>query len=142
MKSIFLIFFLTIELFSFEAIFEDVYKKEVFLNKNAFSLQTSETIENIPFKYFKTENGYIVLGEDEVDEWIRNSAILPLDTYIQETKVGIVNKDKIRNNIIKKVNKHYKNCKLSTIEFLTYPKELYLKPSNLEFKTKIILECK
>jgi hypothetical protein len=141
-KLILLISIFSISLLSFEVKFEDKYQKTVSISTNAFSLQSDEVIENIPFKYFKIDNKYIVIGDNEVDEWIRNSASLPLDTYIKEIKVGLLDINKLRVKIINRLNKNYEKCNLSKINFLDSPKEVYLKPETIEIKTKVILECR
>ena len=141
MRILVLISIFIISLFSFEVKFEDSYQKNINPSLNAFLLETSNTIKNIPFKYFRVDSGYVVIGDDNVDEWLRNTATLPIDTYIKPIKVAIVDMDKIRVRIINKLNKNYEKCSLSKIEFLNSPKELYLKAKTINIKTKVTLEC-
>ncbi len=132
---------ITSYLFSFQVQFQEQYQKILSLSTHAFSLESNKTITDIPFKYFKVKNRYILIG-DGIDEWIRNTAYLPQDTKIKEIKVNLLNVDKLRINIINKLNKNYKNCSLKKIDFLNSPKKIYLKPTIIKINTKVTLECK
>jgi len=140
----FILIFLFIPLFAFEVEFTKIYKKYVIPKTNAIEIITKAPNLTFPFKYFKTKNGYILIGDmDEINMWLNDNFYAPDDAKFKNIKIAIIDMDKIQYKIIQKIKKTYKKCNIKQILFLTPDEEkIILKPTYLDFKYKIILDCK
>ncbi|MEO1924022.1 MAG: hypothetical protein ABGX25_05870 [Nautiliaceae bacterium] len=144
MKKLLAFFLLSNLLFSFEVEFTKVYKKYILPNKEAIEIITSKNNLTFPFKYIKTENGYILIGNiDDIDLWLRNYFYAPQDAKFKKLKIAVVDMDEIQYKIINKIKRTYKGCSLKKLIFLTPDEEkIITKPTYVETNYKIILECK
>jgi len=139
---IFLIFFTNI--FAFEVEFTKVYKQYIVPKKDAVLIKTSQKELTFPFKFFKVDNGYILVGNiDNINYWLENDFYAPDDAEFKNIKVAIIDYDRIQYRIIKKIKNTYKSCEIKQIIFLS-PDEtkIITQPTEIEDKYKIILECK
>ncbi len=143
MKKIILLPF-TVLLFGFKVEFIKKYKEYIIPDKEAIEILTSKKDLNFPFKYIKTENGYILIGNiDSVDLWLRNNFYAPKDAKFKKLKIAVIDMDKIQYKVIRKIKKIYKGCFLKKLIFLTPDEQKILtKPSYIETDYKIILECR
>jgi len=142
LKKIFLL--LPILLFAFEVEFTKIYKEYIVPNKEAILIETKKNDLTFPFKFYKTKDGYILIGDiDNINNWLENEFYAPDDAKFKTIKIAIVDMDKIQYKIIQKVKKIYKSCKLKKLIFLTPDEEkIFTRPTTVIEKFKIILECK
>ena len=142
MKKI--IIFLPILIFAFKVEFTKIYKEYIVPNKDAILIETKKNDLTFPFKFFKTKNGYILIGDiDNINNWLENEFYAPDDAKFKTIKIAIVDMDKIQYKVIQKVKKIYKSCKLEKLIFLTPDEEkIFTRPTTVIEKFKIILECK
>jgi len=141
-KLLFLL--LAIKLFAFDVVFTKVYKQYVVPKKEAILIQTHDDTLTFPFKYFRVQNGYILVGDiDQINMWLDNEFYAPEDAKFKNIKIAVVDSDKIQYKIINKLKKTYKNCKIKEVIFLT-PDEtkIITKPQTIVEKYKIVLDCK
>jgi len=131
-------------LLAFQVEFTKVYKEYVIPNKDAILIQTKQNNLTFPFKYYKTPNGYILIGDiREINYWLENEFYAPSDAKFKEIKVAIVDMDKIQYKIIKKIKNTYKNCEIKKVIFLSPDeKKIITKPQEITTKFKVILDCK
>jgi len=144
MKKLFLILIFSSFLFSFEVEFTKIYKEYVIPKKEAILIETKDNHLTFPFKFIKVPNGYILIGDiDEINMWLENDFYAPDDAKFKTIKIAIVDMDKIQYKVIKKIKRVYKGCELKKLIFLT-PDEVKIitKPTYVETKYKIILDCK
>jgi len=139
MRYLYLIF-LTTFLLGFEVTFTEKDKISIFLDKKAILLKTKTPIKIDYSPKIYTEKGILLLNYDNADEFVRNS--LYFNGQIKDIKIGILDIDKIRNRIIKKIEKKYQKCNIKKIIFLNSYKKVYFKPTFLDIKSKVILDCK
>ncbi len=141
MKKI--IIFFAIALFAFEVEFIKIYKKYIIPNQEAIFIQTKKNDLTFPFKYIKTKNGYILIGDiNEINTWLENEFYAPNNTTFKEIKIAIIDMDKIQYEIIQKIKNIYKTCKIKKFIFLTPDEEkIITKPTYIKEKFKIILDC-
>ena len=142
MKKLFLFFPLL--LLAFEVEFTKIYTKYVIPNKNAILIKTKENDLSFPFKFIKTEKGYILIGDlDQINMWLNNDFYAPDDAKFKNIKIAIIDKDKLQYNIIQKLKSTYKNCIIKKIIFLSPDEEkIITKPTTIKEKYKIFLDCK
>ncbi len=140
----FILIFLFIPLFAFEVEFTKIYKKYVIPKTNAIEIITKAHNLTFPFKYIKTQIGYILFGDmDKINMWLNDNFYAPDDAKFKNIKIAIIDMDKIQYTIIQKIKKTYKKCTIKKVIFLTPDIEkIILKPTYIESKYKIILECK
>jgi len=143
MKKVFIIL-IFIKLFAFEVEFTKIYKKYVIPKTDAIEIITKANNLTFPFKYFKVKNGYILIGDmDEINMWLNDNFYAPDDAKFKNIKIAIIDMDKIQYAIIQKIKTIYKKCTIKKVIFLTPDIEkIILKPTYIESKYKIILECK
>jgi len=139
-----IIIFLPILIFAFKVEFTKIYKEYIVPNKDAILIETKKNDLTFPFKFFKTKNGYILIGDiDNINNWLENEFYAPDDAKFKTIKIAIVDMDKIQYKVIQKVKKIYKSCKLEKLIFLTPDEEkIFTRPTTVIEKFKIILECK
>ncbi len=148
MKNHKLIFIILISLFNllfgFEVEFTKVYTQYIVPKKEAVFIQTKADNLTFPFKYIKTKNGYILIGNiNQINMWLNNDFYAPDDAQFKNIKISVINSDKLQYRIIKKISQTYKKCKIKQMIFLS-PDEnkIITKPTFLKEKYKIILNCK
>ncbi|MEO1927721.1 MAG: hypothetical protein ABGX26_03430 [Nautiliaceae bacterium] len=142
MKKLFLFFpFL---LLAFEVEFTKIYTKYVIPDKNAILIETKKNNLSFPFKFIKTEKGYILIGDlEQINMWLNNDFYAPDDAKFKNIKIAVVDKYEIQYNIIQKLKSTYKNCSIKKIIFLSPDEEkIITKPTNIKEKYKILLDCK
>jgi len=137
MKYLILFFFSS--LFCFEVEFYDVQNIDIFPLKKVILLKTNKPIFLNYNHIIRTKKGVLLLNYEKADEFVRND--LYFNGEIQDIKIGILDIDKIRNQIIIRLNKYYKNCEIKKIIFLGNYKKIYFKPTFLKIKSKVILDC-
>jgi len=136
----YLIIFLVTFSFGFEVFFDDYYQKTIFPDKKAILLETKKPLQIDYSPKIYTKKGIVLLDYDQADQFVRND--LYFDGNIKDIKVGILNLDEVRNNIIKRLNHYYKNCRLKKLEFKDkIEKKVFFKPTTILIDTKVILEC-
>jgi len=141
-EKLLLILFLTIPLFAFEVEFTKIYKKYVIPKTQAILIKTKANI-SFPFKFYKVKDGYILIENRDVDNYLNNEFYAPDDAKFINIKIASIDMDKIQYEIIKKIKKTYKSCNIKKLIFLTPDEEkIILKPVTIKEKYKIILECK
>jgi len=142
-KKLIFIFIFSV-LSAFEVEFTKIYKEYIIPKNEAVLIQTKSQNLTFPFKYYKTKNGYILIGDiNEINMWLENNFYAPEDAKFKNIKIAIVDMDKIQNKIIKKIKKVYKKCKIKKLIFLTPDEEkIIFKPTYIEERYKIILDCK
>ena len=130
--------------FSFDVEFIKIYKKYVVPKKEAILIQTHVNNLTFPFKFYKIKDGYILIGDlDKINMWLDNNFYAPDDAKFKTIKITIVDMDKFQYEVIRKVKRIYKECKLKKLIFLTPDEEkIITKPTYVETKYKIILKCK
>jgi len=127
-------------LFGFDVFFDDYYQKTIFPDKKAILLETKKPIKVDYSPKIYTKNGIILLNYDNADQFVRND--LYFDGNIKDVKVGILNLDKIRSEIINRLNHHYKNCRLKKIIFKDHTKKrVFFNPTTIVIHTQIVLDC-
>jgi hypothetical protein len=138
----FLLFFTFLN--AFEVEFTKIYKEYVVPKKEAVLIETKADDLSFPFKFIKTHNGYILLGDiDEINMWLENNFYAPEDAKFKTVKIAIVDMDKIQYKVINKIKKIYKKCNIKKVIFLTPDEEkIIFKPQYIQTKYKIILNCK
>jgi len=94
-------------LFGFDVFFDDYYQKTIFPDKKAILLETKKPIQINYSPKIYTKKGIVLLNYDSADQFVRND--LYFNGNIKDIKIGILNIDKIRNKIISRLNKYYKN---------------------------------
>lgn len=137
-----LLLLIPIFIFAFEVEFTKIYKEFIIPKTPAILIQTKAPL-TFPFKYFKVKNGYILVGDiDEINNYLDNDFYAPDDAKFKDIKVAIIDTDKIQYKIIQKIQKTYKNCKIKSLIFLSPDEEkIITKPTEIEEKYKVILEC-
>jgi hypothetical protein len=142
-KLLILIFAISLA-FSFDVEFIKIYKKYVVPKKEAILIQTHVNNLTFPFKFYKVKDGYILIGDiDQINMWLDNDFYAPDDAKFKTIKIAIVDMDKFQYEVIRKVKRVYKGCKLKKLIFLTPDEEkIITKPTYVETKYKIILKCK
>jgi len=137
----YLILFITSFLFAFEVEFIQTKQINIFPDKDAILLVTKKPIQIDYEPKFYTKKGIVLLDYDKADQFVRND--LYFDGEVKNVKISTLDIDRIRNEMILKLNKYYKNCKLKKILFDDSTiQKIYFKPTNLSLKANIILECK
>jgi hypothetical protein len=144
MKKIFFFLMVFSLLYSFEVVFTKVYKKYIVPNQPAILIKTKAENLSFPFQYIKTKNGYILIGDiNQINLWLENDFYAPSDATFKTIKIAKVDMDKIQEEIIEKVKNTYKKCTIKSLIFLTPDEErIITKPTYIEEKYKIILDCK
>ena len=142
--KIILIFLFISNLNAFEVEFTKVYKKYIVPNQEAVFIQTKNQNLTFPFKYIKTKNGYILIGNtDKINMWLDNEFYAPEDSKFKIIKIAIIDIDKIQYKLINKIKSEYKKCKIKKLFFLSPDDEkIIFQPKIINTKYKIILECK
>jgi len=141
-KLLGLLLLITIPLFAFEVEFTKIYKKYIIPKTPAILIKTKENL-SFPFKFYKVKDGYILIENRDVDNYLNNEFYAPDDAKFINTKIATIDMDKIQYEIIKKIKKTYKNCNIKQLIFLTPDEEkIILKPTVIKEKYKIILDCK
>ena len=144
MKKLLILIFAISLAFSFDVEFIKIYKKYVVPKKEAILIQTHVNNLTFPFKFYKVKDGYILIGDiDQINMWLDNDFYAPDDAKFKTIKIAIVDMDKFQYEVIRKVKRVYKGCKLKKLIFLTPDEEkIITKPTYVETKYKIILKCK
>jgi len=129
--------------FAFEVEFTKIHKEYIVPNKDAILIKTHKNL-TFPFKYIKTNEGYILIGDvDEINYWLENNFYAPDDAEFKNIKIAIIDTDKIQYKIIKELKNRYKDCEIKKVIFLSPDEEkVILKPQTVTTKYKIILDCK
>ena len=128
-------------LFGFDVFFDDYYQKTIFPDKKAILLETKKPIQINYSPKIYTKKGIVLLNYDSADQFVRND--LYFNGNIKDIKIGILNIDKIRNKIISRLNKYYKNCKLKKIEFKDdLKKNIFFTPTTIIIHSQVTLDCK
>jgi hypothetical protein len=141
MKKLIFIF-LTLLVFAFDVEFIKIEKKFLIPKEKAILIKTKAPL-TFPFKFYKTKEGYILKDTDEVEEYLRNDFYAPSDAKFKNIKITLIDYDKYQEEIIREVKKRYKNCKIKTLIFLNPDeKKIIFKPTEIELKYKVILDCK
>jgi len=142
LKKLFLFFPLLLS--AFEVEFTKIYTKYMIPDKNAILIETKKNNLSFPFKFIKTEKGYILIGDSEqINMWLNNDFYAPDDAKFKNIKIAIIDKDKLQYNIIQKLKSTYKNCIIKKIIFLSPDEEkIITKPTTIKEKYKIFLDCK
>ena len=141
MKKLLLI--LPIFLFAFNVEFTKIYKTYVIPNKDAILIQTNANL-TFPFKYYKIDNGYILIGDlRDINNYLDNEFYAPNDAKFKNIKIAVIDTDKIQYQIINNLKQKYKKCSIKNIIFLSPDEEkIVTKPEFIKLKYKIILKCK
>jgi len=127
-------------LFGFDVFFDDYYQKTIFPDKKAILLETKKPIQIDYSPKIYTKKGIILLNYDNADEFVRND--LYFNGTIKDVNIGILNIDKIRNEIIQRLNKHYKKCTLKKIKFKDNTEnKVFFAPTTIVIHTKVTLDC-
>ena len=142
MKKLFIL--LPILIFAFEVEFTKIYKEYVVPKTPAILIKTHKNNLTFPFKFYKIKDGYILVGDiREINYYLENEFYAPDDAQFKEIKIAIIDMDKIQYKVIQKIKKVYKKCNIKKVIFLTPDEEkIILKPTLIEDKYKIILDCK
>ena len=143
LKIIFLFLLLNI-LNAFEVEFTKVYTEYVVPKKDAILIQTKKDDLTFPFKYIKTKQDYLLIGDmQQINLWLDNEFYAPDDAKFKNIKVAYLNNDKIQYKVINQIKRNYKSCKIKKIIFLT-PNEnkIITTPKTIKLKYKVILNCK
>ena len=144
MKKIFILMVLLVNIFAFDVVFTKVFTKYVVPKKDAILIKTKAQNLTFPFKYIKTDDGYILLGDTrQINMWLDNEFYAPQDAQFENIKVAYINSDKLQYSVIKQVKHTYKKCKIKELIFLS-PDEnkIITKPETVKLKYKVILDCK
>ena len=143
-KLLILLILFYIPLFAFEIEFTKIYKEYIIPKKEAVFIKTQNNNLSFPFKYYKVNNGYILIGDmRDINNYLDNEFYAPDDAKFKNIKISIVDMDKIQYKVIQKIKKTYKNCKIKKVIFLSADEEkIIFKPETVETKYKIILDCK
>jgi len=134
-----LIIFLFIFSFAFEVEFSNSYQTFITPNKRAIFINKIFPINYKNIIY--TQKGMILLNYNQADEFVRNDLYMPNNSYAKNINIAIIDIDKIRIQLIHKIQTQYR-CKIKKIEFLNTPKKIYFKPTLIKIKYKTTLECK
>ena len=139
-----LLFIFPIFLFAFNVEFTKIYKKYIIPNKEAVFIKTKANNLKFPFKYFKVNNGYILIGDmQDINNYLDNDFYAPNDAKFENIKIALIDTDKIQYKIINDIQKKYPKCTIKDIIFLSPDEEkIITKPTNLTLKYKIKLDCK
>jgi len=136
----YLILFIASFLLAFEVEFTKEYKTTIFPKTKAILLETKQPIQINYSPKIYTQKGIILLNYANADQFVRND--LYFNGKIKDIKIATINIDKIRNKMILDINRYYKNCKLKKIIFKdSIIKNIYFKPTNIEIKANVILNC-
>jgi hypothetical protein len=137
---IFLLFFNL--LLAFDVEFTKIEKKFVIPDTNAILIQTNANL-TFPFKFYKIKNGYVLKDTREIENYLDNKFYAPKDAKFKNIKIAIIDYDKYQYEIIKKIKNKYKTCKIKHLIFLNPDEEkIIFKPTKIELKYKVILDCK
>ena len=127
-------------LFSYKVEFVEKFSKFIIPNQKVILLTKQIPIEYSPKIY--SEKGTILLDYEKADQFIRNSFYLPKGVEVKELKVGVLDKDRFRLEIIDKIKRKYRGCRVEKLIFLNDDIEtIYFKPKNVTIKTKVELNC-
>jgi hypothetical protein len=144
MKKILILTVLLSNIFAFDVVFTKIFTKYVVPEKEAILIKTKADNLTFPFKYIKTENGYILLGDiRQINMWLDNEFYAPKNTEFKNIKIAYINTDKLQYMIVNKIKNTYKKCKIKELIFLS-PDEnkIITKPETVKLKYKVILDCK
>jgi len=138
-----IIFILIFKLFAFEVEFTKSVSKYIIPNKDAVFIQTKAKNLTFPFEYKKTDNGYILFGDNQqIENYLNNSFYAPDDAKFKNIKIANVDYDKFQYEIIKKINNTYIGCNIKKIIFLSLDEnKIITTPQTIKLKYKIILNC-
>ncbi|NPA11009.1 MAG: hypothetical protein GXO62_02070 [Epsilonproteobacteria bacterium] len=130
-------------LFGYEVEFTKIYKEYITPKQKTVMIETKAQITT-PYKFIKTKNGYILLGDyNDINLWLENSFYPPKDTKFKDVKIAYIDYDNLQQKVLQKIKKVYKNCTLKKVQFLTPDEEkIITKPTQIVVKYKITLECK
>jgi len=135
--------FFPILLFGFDVEFTKIYKEYIIPNKEVHFIETKSNL-TFPFKYIKTKNGFIILGDyTKIDNWLDNEFYAPDDAKFKTIKIAFIDMDKIQYKVIQKVKLDFKKCNIKKLIFLTTNEErIITKPTLIKIKYKVLLDCK
>jgi len=131
-------------LFAFKVEFIKIDKEFIVPKTDAVLIKTKDDSLTFPFKFIKTKDGYILYGNiTQINYYLENNFYAPMDATFKNIKIAIVDKDKLQYQIIKKIKKTYRQCKIEKIIFLDPDETLVItKPTTITHKYKVILNCK
>jgi len=136
----YLIIFMAIFSFGFDVFFDDYYQKTLFPDKKAILLETKKPIKIDYSPKIYTSKGIVLLNYEQADEFVRNN--LYFNGNIKDIKVAILDINEIREKIINKLNKYYKNCVLKKVIFKdNSSKKIFFEPTTITIKSNIVLDC-